>query len=97
MKRRWLLCVLSCLLSACPTPPAVLPGGAFSEVTVQDAQARDVIGQRVRWSGAAQRRRLRVRFGCGLGSGAPLPLAPTPAMAPTTSLAGCTRILSVGP
>jgi outer membrane lipoprotein len=52
MKCRWLLCVLPGVLVACATPPAVLSGGAFSEVTVQDAQARDLTGQRVRWGGA---------------------------------------------
>lgn len=52
MNRRWLLCVLPLALGACATPPAVLSGGAFSEVTVEEAQARDLTGQRVRWGGS---------------------------------------------
>jgi outer membrane lipoprotein len=51
MNRRWPLYILPCVLAACATPPAILSGGVFSEVTVQDAQARDLTGQRVRWGG----------------------------------------------
>jgi len=53
MNRRWLLlCVLPCALAACVKPPAMLSGGAFSEATVEEAQARDLTGQRVRWGGS---------------------------------------------
>lgn len=52
MNRAWMPSVLCCLLGACATPPAVLSGGAFSEVTVEDAQARDLTGERVRWGGS---------------------------------------------
>jgi len=49
---RWrVLCVVMCVLAACATPPPVLSGGSFAELTVQDAQARDLTGQRVRWGG----------------------------------------------
>ncbi len=53
MNRRWLLLsVLPCVWGACVTPPAVLSGGAFSETTVEEAQSRDLTGQRVRWGGS---------------------------------------------
>jgi outer membrane lipoprotein len=52
MSRCWLLCVLMGVLAACATPPPVLSGGTFAELTVQDAQARDLTGQRVRWGGS---------------------------------------------
>ncbi|HVO26584.1 MAG TPA: Slp family lipoprotein [Candidatus Margulisiibacteriota bacterium] len=53
MKRApaWLLLV-ACALGACAQPPPMLSGGPFSEVSVLDAQARDLTGQRVRWGGS---------------------------------------------
>jgi len=38
------------LFTACARPPASL-SGAFQEITVEDAQQRDLTGQRVRWGG----------------------------------------------
>jgi outer membrane lipoprotein len=37
-------------LSACPTPPPPL-AGTFPETTVEQAQQKDLTGQRVRWGG----------------------------------------------
>jgi outer membrane lipoprotein len=53
MKCGWLSCVLPglLLLAACATPPPVLSGSAFSEVTLQEAQGRGLSGERVRWGG----------------------------------------------
>ena len=52
MNRGWLLCLLASGLCGCAAPPAVLSGGVFSAVTVQDAQVRDLGGERVRWGGS---------------------------------------------
>jgi outer membrane lipoprotein len=39
------------LVAACARPPARLATGPFAEVTVAEAQQRDVTGVRVRWGG----------------------------------------------
>ncbi len=50
--RAVLLSVVVCAIGACAKPPPMLSGGPFSEISVLDAQARDLTGQRVRWGGS---------------------------------------------
>ncbi len=58
MRRRTALLLLlasaagACALGACAKPPATLSGGPFAEISVLDAQTRDLTGQRVRWGGS---------------------------------------------
>ena len=42
----------ACALGACAKPPTMLSGGPFAEISVLEAQTRDLAGQRVRWGGS---------------------------------------------